>query len=231
MPFYPVWKRRGRYRFRYGGSRYRRKKKGNRNRVYRGRVRKLQTLLSSVETKFHSSENSALDMNTTGTFLCLNYAISQGTAGPNDRIGNKVSNKKLHIKGVLDNTHGTPADCVVRFIVIRYKRPQGTALTTIAQLFDSSTTTDITNALYDTNKLNNFKIYLDKRYPMDTALHSKIPFSFNIKLNNTTVYTANTPASTDIDSNALYLVLFSTDTGTTNDPLCKLTWRVSYTDL
>lgn len=183
----------------------------------------VKLLKKSIERKFYETPNNSVDVNSTGSSVCLN-TIKQGHT-VDDRIGNEVTARRLTVRGYFYNNHGTPEDCVIRMLIVRaidqnnVKQEIGNVLKTIN-----------VNSHANSGNRKRFQILSDQTFAMDTSSHSIIPFYFTTKIKSTVIYSNDNGAATDIRTGAYYIMYFSTVSGVTNDPLVSYISRFYYVD-
>lgn len=169
------------------------------------------------------------------TYLLPN--ISQGT-GKDERVGTKITQKRIDLKLLFKNNRGTPTDCMVRCIIARSRSLLDAVTSTVAG--DILKTVSDGNAAFmsmreiDSNNANRFKIYFDKsfRMPITGDGHDERLIKWGVNLNNEMQFNDDTVGeATDVKKGRWYILLCSTeDTGTANCPQCDVIGRMRFTD-
>lgn len=220
----------------YKKYRKRRYKKGNylKRQVYKNKSQ-LQTLNKAIEYKYQDVAVTTQGIHTTATFHCLNASITQSVTGQHSRIGNQLTAKKIRIRGVINNSHGTPADGVLRLILVRYKTASGRTPVFTDIFQTKSVGGDVSTILSfrNTEHMKDFDVMIDTTFAYDTVAHTQIPFKIVRKLKHNVEYndTATTGAVTTIESNSLWLVALSNHADEPDSPLIGLEWRYTFSDL
>lgn len=138
-----------------------------------------------------------------GGFVQLLNGLTRTTTAYG-RIGNKVFNKALCVKGFCAVTPATGVDQIHMLMIVKDLKPTG-ALPTLANILQNVAVYDFPNTDYNTR----FKTLWRREFAMNaTAEAGSIkPFKFFKKLLTPTQYLDSTNGDiTDIEQNAYYLV-------------------------
>ncbi len=201
-------------------KRYKRKR-----RPYKGLQkvkRDIKWLKNNIEFKHLTTIDEITEANTSGLFTLIN-GITQGTL-PNNRIGDEVTARRIRVRGtcVLGPTE---TDCTVRIMVVRRKAHLGQTLPTTGLFLESgSVTGDMLLKAHD------WKVYADHTFTMDTQVYSRVPFKFDFKLDHKVRYDGITNDVSDIQANALFMWVASTNITGNTAPDVTYTSRFYYCD-
>lgn len=217
--------------------RFRKRKYIPRRRRYRQRrqfnkvKRDVKWLKKGIEHKLF--EDYFLNVQVTTT-PALRY-LTTVTRGEDDyqRTGSDIRANRIKIRGYINNKNGlTPGDAIVRMMLVRWKNSRGGTLAFSNILADTPTDGSGLNINRFMNKdlSQQYKVYYDHTFVMDTALSSYAPFKISQKLGNIIKYNINTGVEAACMQNGLYLVFWSTQAPGDEAPTISFTSRLSYTD-
>lgn len=199
-------------------------------------IRKLRNQVKAIsardELKYIDIEELYFQPNypATGNIaVCLN-TCTQGTT-VNTRIANRIRQKRLMIRGHIDNSAGTtPEDCIIRLIVFRAKQSNN------AQMNWGLLMQDV-NYFHSMRRMEHkrrFKVYFDQTFTMkastDASAQSTLPFKINIPLKNTVVYNGNAGTYADIERNSLWMIAVTSVATAANNPYIYYSSRVTFYD-
>ncbi len=189
----------------------------------RSNTAKLQQIKSATEKKTVSVFDSSVHVNTTGIVIPLN--LCQQGKDEAERDGNKITTKRLFIRGRFVNTHGTPEDCIIRMIIFRRKDVSGVLPTSTTLL-----TTQDDLGMMNKDHMHDYVIYHDVTFVMDTTQHSIVPFKWMKRLNLNVRFNAPQAVTASLEANGLFMWFYSTVAGETNDPLVSYQLRHEFID-
>ncbi len=179
-----------------------------------------------IEWKYIEVPFDDTNINTTGKITCLNpVAQSAGASTRGTRIGNQTINRKLTIRGVFDNSHGTEVDAIVRMIIFKSKDVSNVlpALTTVLSVGNWRSHRNF-------DELYNIDVKYDVTFGMDTSQHTLIPFKYTLKMNNKAIYDAAGGTYTAVEANGYYMLLLSQVEGTDHCPVLNAISRFYFQD-
>lgn len=232
-------------RRRYPYSRYRYSTRGRPKKKSLGRQigylsRCVRDLKKGQEYKVAEISHSGLICNGSAAAPSFTYLlpnISQGT-GKDERIGTKITQKRIDLKMLFKNNRGTPTDCMVRCIIARSRSLLDATISTTAG--DILKTISNGNASFMSMReitegnSNRFKIYFDKSFALSTTGdgHDEKFIKWGVTLNNEMQFNDDSLGdATDVKKGRWYILLCSTeDTGTANCPQCDIIGRMRFTD-
>lgn len=206
---------------------FQRKRFKRRSRRGLGKVKsQVKFLMKNTEWKYKDQVVGSLDANLASSIQLLN-GNSQGSFR-DAHIGEELTARRIAIRGVVKNNHGTPQDTTVRLMLVRKLNNNGVAITLPYVLenvasFPTLSWTKMDNA-------RNLRIIWDHTFTMDSTQHSVIPFKLLFKLNHTVKFNSSGSTATNIETNGLYFVMMSQVSGTADNPVVDLDWRYSYCD-
>lgn len=195
----------------------------------------LKDLKKSKEWKVADISTTISNISDSGTGYGITYIypnITQGT-GADERIGCKIEAKKLDLTLILDNSVGTsPADCLVRLIIIRWKGTINPAtalnasdvmlnnsLSSYKQIVDSNATACVT--------------VMDKLFRMNVEGDGnpiKV-IKFGTRFNHEIMFNDDaTGNEADCIKNGLYIIHQCSTSGSSNTPNLSVTGRLRYVD-
>ncbi len=190
-----------------------------------GKVKRdIKWLKQNIEFKFIDNSED-IEADTTGNISIFNSAIAAGT-DIDERVGEEITARRIMIRGFIHNDRGTPADGTIRLILFRQLLPLNT-LPAVGEVLAS-------NGTFPTARMRNmdFKsdlvVYADHTLSIDTNVHTFIPFKFIFKLNHQCKYLTN--AAGVPQTNAICLLVISSQATSANAPGVSLTGRYSYVD-
>ncbi len=186
-------------------------------------------LKRGLEHKFVEDNDETINMDSTAAIYPLNDAITQGDT-QTTREGNKVSNRKLSIKGYFANTGANAADCVCRIIIFKIKQNKG-ATPAIANLLNN---VDSVNSHSQPNKTKDFSVFYDHTFTMDTTQMSLIAFKYDKVLRDSSQYLSDAGTVAGIDTNLYCMAVYSSITdnpGTLDSPSFLFDYRFSFIDI
>lgn len=201
----------------------RRKRKRGYTSLAKKNQRDIKFLKKGIELKTALVSGSNSDVNTTGAPIYLT-PISQGNT-EHTRVGNQILVRKIKIRALFHNDHGTAADAVVRVIVLRKKKNAGVA----PVLADLLTPTTVLG-FYPLKESNNQVIYFDQTFIMDKDLQTNYVWKYSKKLNTEVTFNNTGSSSSHCEDQGFYLFVLSNIAGTTDDPLLDYSFRVSFID-
>lgn len=187
-------------------------------------VKRIRRFERSVETKYVDTNVVAGAVSSTGSLGCLNTPILGTNAA--QRIGEKVTNSSLIIKGTL--TYADPTN-LIRLIVFWAKQPHGTAPFPADILSTSASAPITSNRNWPQRK--GFKVIFDRVYLLNDSDLRQRKFKIWKKLKGVhTMYVTNTGTFADIDQNALWFMYIS-DSGIVAHPTITFNARWKYRDI
>lgn len=176
-----------------------------------------------IEFKLEDSDHTIFACDAAGVIKSMGMETIAQDASLDGRVGEKISARRVMIRGFWSNNRGTPSDVICRIVLFRQIRPNE-AQPTFGELFTSSNINIFRNIANKTD----FKVYLDHTFTMDTGQHTLIPFKIVQKLNHTCRYKA--AATAQPVENGMYMAFISTQVTTANAPGVTMKVRYSYTD-
>ncbi len=207
-------------------SRRRNRGKKSMRRKVNSNSRNIAMLKNSIERKFSNATPLAAEgCDTAGNTTHLSI-VNQGDNG-GQRIGDQITVRILMIRGVIDNTNGTPVDAICRLMVYKNKIPNGVTQVIADEVLDAATI----NSMRDWPKKEIYKVYYDNTFSLDTSLHSKIPFKIRVSgLNSKTTYQGSGAGQADAMTNHYYFSMFSDQAAGANAPTIDATFRFTFDD-
>ncbi len=188
--------------------------------------KRVKTLERGPEWKYVDTSASGVNCNTTGIVQYLSgVAQSAGASSVTTRIGNQVTLRKLCIRGVFHNDHGTPGDTIIRILIFKCKDVSNTIPLTTQPLTPANIF-----GMRSFEELYNCKVYWDHTFPMDTNLHTLIPFKYIKKMNIKQYFDNTGSAIGNCESNGLFIMVISDTAGTTDCPQLDFRHRIYFTD-
>lgn len=181
-------------------------------------------------------------VNSTPQISALNL-LSQGT-GESNRIGDKARMRHINLKMYFGSTSSLTVPTTVQVMVVREKTALGSALSP-SQFFDSATPSPVAwqrNVLtrdpdrYIVNYDSKFKVlglseFSSASLNKDFSTPSICQFECDIPLDFVTDYSrGNAGTVNDIDTNALNLVVFTSNT-TANAIFATYSYTLTYSDV
>lgn len=216
----------------YKRRRRRRRRTGIKSQVYKNK-RKLTMLSKAMEMKHLDGTGTLATCDTSGEKLWLNQ-VDQGDL-PESRDGKKIQARRIFIRGYISNTNGTPADGIMRIILVRRKDAGGNTFD--VDNIDRGLLYNDTSGGYtvlsnmNTRNAHNYDVLLDETFGYDTTQYSQIPFKIVKKLNHQATYTlAVTVDDADCSKNALFLFCFTNQATEANAPSVVYEYRYSFLD-
>lgn len=217
-------------RRRYTRKRYTRRKR-NYTSVPR-LARQVKAIANRIESKYLDYQDVVEQAELpSATVTGYNFSVcSQGTANE-ERVGNEVKWKKLQIRGWLANNQGTPADCIVRMIILIW-RDNDNADTQLQNVLQNPTSI---NSLYHMQhaKSKRFKILLDNTFTMqpdtDADTQKFLPIKIRLPVRCKTIFNSNYGDYRDVERNMIRMYLLATS-ATANNPIMTFDWRMGYYD-
>lgn len=189
---------------------------------------KIKQLSKSLEYKSYtdSYDNQSL-LRDTPLVYYFTPPIVRGTTHA-QRIGTKITVKKIMIRGYLSSLNTTPTDSIVRIIIVRHRNNAGDPFTRSELLYTASNI----NSLYATHTSKNYAVIYDQTVAMDTAMHSLMPFKISLKLNSDVEYNTTDGSSyADVEKNNFVMLAYSTNNVATEVPKMSFMSRISYIDI
>ncbi len=192
-----------------------------------GKVKRdIKWLKKNIEFKFADIQGTAISASVAGIITPLNLTAANDNV--NGRSGQEVTARRIAIRGIINNTNGTPVDTIVRIILFRELRVNGVLPTLSNVLLRSGAV--IVNSWRDMTHKSNIKILFDTTFTMDTLTHSLIPFKLIYRLNHTCEYTGTTAVIAGMQANGMFLVALSEVATGANAPTVSFESRFSYVD-
>ncbi len=186
---------------------------------------KIKLLSQAIEYKYYDLDVAADGCDTAGASHVLN-PIQQGDS-VSMRTGDRVLCRRVTVRGAFLNVNGTPADCIVRMLILK-ARDQNNTKQTLAHVLQDGPSA-IYSMIFDQHK-HRFQILADKTLSLDTTTHSMIPFYFTHKCKSVCTYNANAGAATDIEDGGYYVMFYGTAAAGANAPTVSFTSRFYYMD-
>ncbi len=207
---------------------------GNRRRRFRkrnngmGKVKKdIKWLKKNVEFKFRDITAVNLSAKDIGLITPLITNLIPVGTDVDERIGNKITARRMFIRGYIHNDRGTPADTLVRIIIFRDKAPQ-TVPPVVNEILSASAGLSLVNSPYTIATAPRFKVYADHTVAMDLGQHTIVAFKFSQKLNHVVSYSSG--AIDDPQLNGWYILTVGSITGDVNSAGVNFVARFSYCD-
>lgn len=160
-------------------------------------------------------------------------AIAQG-AGESQRIGRKVTNASLHIRGRLafSGTNITTSR-IIRIVVLKDSQANGATITP-ANVFNA--VGDSIDQFRDLERISRFQVLYDKRIALNPAIgwsgaggvisnQVSLPFAVNLRCPTSTNYSAPTADVSDIVDNAYHIIASASGTGVAVDYTSRFRYR------
>lgn len=220
---------------------YKKRKGKSLAKMVRSNKFKIDRLKQDIEVKYVESavdmELDRDDMNTSvvyfNTDIYRDAAATDPQGGVGRRDGDKIRNKRLHIRGYFDNKNEPAAaeDVLVRIIIGKWIDNSAQTFGMANVLEDS---TDINSMRNITNNgVYNYKILFDHTFPMDHVNYQVIPFKATFKLQDHTIYEGQTTSQTitNVRRNLYFIAGMSTASEDADAPHFKFNYRFSFTDM
>lgn len=157
------------------------------------------------ELKFYDEAFAFTGIGTSGNFVSALVTPAAGT-GPENRIGRKITLKKLHIRLAFKNVHtsatsGAQTADMVRCLVIQDTQCNGSAVTATSDLFQNPASGALIRAFNNLENSGRFKTLYDKTIDMNAqvggAYGAMVPVNVPAAAGgNQAAYTV--PANTDL---------------------------------
>lgn len=183
-----------------------------------------RSVASKVNVEYKTNDSTSnLGVGTTAQTIHLT-GLTKGD-DYNNRDGRSVCYKSIEMD-IYTVMHASASATVVRYILVLCKN--GLSAPSFSSIFDTSSAQAII-AHRNLNNRKNYTILWDKLEFMDSASHKQCIDSKFKKLNMHTIFNAgNAGDITDIESNALYLVMVSNEA--TNTPTVYYNVRLRFVD-
>lgn len=210
--------------------RRRRRTKKTTKQVYKNK-KDLKVLKKLIEPKFLDGTSTMSQITTASSHVLLLNDIDQSAGGEDiqTRIGRDILARRIFVRGYMQNTNGTPADGIMRILLVRYKDSKGEQIATNKVLYNEQGATTV-NGFLNVDEARHFDVILDTTFGYDTSAHTLIPFKYKKKLNHVVRYNSSTGTYDMIEKNSLWLIAITTQATAANAPDLVLEWRYSYLD-
>jgi len=201
--------------------------------------------MNCIETKYKDQSILTRNAQTDGNPIDLLDTIIGGNDAANQRVGNKIFVRSLHLRGSIAwNANAGAVNCqYVRIMVVQDKMSMGTApvAADLLKLEDSTAGTPVaiapTKAFRELDKAMRFNVLLDRKFLImkkDAALNGKncTDFSFSKSWPSGlhVTYDSAAGATANIQKNNLWLFMFADTAVDTDNPTLIQNVRVRYTD-
>ncbi len=187
-------------------------------------ARAIKRLKKRPELKVHTVQSTNEDIDTDGLIYFIN-TLPEGT-GADQKIGEEALMKMIHIRGYVKE-QGNGTDGICRIIIVRWKMKEDAVVITVGDVLDS---VNVISHYHNHNR-NQFVVYYDETFPIDTALNSNIPIKITMKPNCKVKYNADaTGNETDCVQSAFYIITVSDIPTGANCPHAYFNCRMYYTD-
>lgn len=165
------------------GRSYATRKASSLPRKYRGRFRRAglwgRFQGPDKELKYFDQAVAATGIGTGGVFYDGLVTVANGT-GPSNRIGQKITVKKLMIRAELKNIPATDPNHTsdrVRLIVVQDTQSNGSVPTAAADILTNPTDGKLINAFNNMSNSKRFKTLYDKTHTLNTGIGA--PYAHN----------------------------------------------------
>lgn len=200
-------------------------------RVYRNtkpEVKYLDTSLFDYQVPRTGTRWSVFGTNS--TLLNPLKDIIQGTADSN-RIGDKIRMLSLYMKySCYIPTSSASVFSALRIMIVKIKLPNDASLSTSDVYFDTGVDPMIARRNIDTTAV--VKVLYDRVHRMAKNQTSQNQYHNGyVRLRDEVVFENATPATQKIVKNAYFVVAYSTDSVTANQPRLSINMRAAYTDV
>lgn len=194
--------------------------------------RDLKKIKRGISYKWYDANCALTTVPNTGDQVCLN-PINCGT-GYNNRKDRNIQARRIMIRGYINNNNGTPADGVIRIILVRYKECNGASLTMGTLLYNHGTAAFTVNSNKNMDHKQDFDIICDTTFGYDTTQHTQIPFKIVKKFDHEVVYNSDSTSGIDhthIEENSLWFMAITNQATEANAPSITAEYRYSFCDL
>lgn len=184
--------------------------------------------LKFVDSSFNGSVSNSWNLAAPTSIGALN-AIAQGT-GESERIGRKVSNNSIHIRGQLAISPATPQSRLVRILVVKDSQTNGAPLSPTDVIASSGTAFAI-HGWRNLETVSRFNVLVDKTFALNpdisfdgtaTSTNSMVlPIKFNLKCSGTTLYDDTTANISNITDNSYHVLTCASGGGVSFQYNCR----------
>lgn len=182
--------------------------------------RMVKAIQKARETKYIEEDYSDQNIDWSGNLITLNHT-SQGLEDFEDRVGDKIWNKFLTMRG---HFHQDGTNTIARLTIIVDKT---NSITDLSQVYGSPSNAQVVDCPFVKDFENTFRVIFDRRYVVDDQ-HPQVIWSASRKLRFKTQYLAG---SSTITYGALKLIIVGTLNPTEmQKPNFSATYRLTYYD-
>lgn len=184
--------------------------------------------LKFVDYAFNGSvSNTWAPLNPSGVG-CLN-AVAQG-AGESERIGRKITNHSLHIRGVISMPPTTALARTVRIIIVKDTQTNGAQLSASSVIAPSGVSKNYLG-WRNLEHVSRFQVLMDNLFVIQpdiasdgTDLHGNSPmrnFNLNVKCAGTTLFDDPTAQVSSITDNSYHIIACASAGGVSLEYNCR----------
>lgn len=198
--------------------------------VYKNK-RLLKKLSNNIEYKYYDGNCGLTTIPNTGDQHCLNV-VDNGDLY-NQKEGREITSRRIMIRGYVNNNNGTPADGVLRIMLVRYHHAKGATLTVPDVLYNDGAAATSVNSMINMENKRQFDIIADTTFGYDTTQHTQIPFKIKKKLDHKVIFNTERTSGTsaaDIELNSLWFLAITNQATEANAPSITAEYRYSFCD-
>lgn len=178
-----------------------------------------------AEVKKHDLNQVGIVVTDNVAYYAMLHGIARG-AGSTERVGNKIANKYLDVRGqVVRNAAGPNSQSLRIVVVVDTQQIADDLILTWAEVFGTDS-----NSHVNVETAGRFKILRDVTYTVSASADTMKPFHMYIPLRGMTTR-FNGPNAADIESRGIFLIALADTESGANGPTLIFRSRMGFTDL